>query len=600
MTDAFVLGKSLTKFVALCCLATTLAGCLGEKSEQSRAAIVEADLRNSPPEINGIPPIPAQAGQPYSFVPEANDEDNDFLEFEITNKPDWAQFNPETGALQGTPADRNVGDSPDMIISVTDGREKRSVGPFRLKVNPRDHRRPANNTPPVISGTPAGTVMVNAAYNFQPFASDADGNSLSFSISNRPNWATFSTATGQLSGKPPRAATYSKIVISVTDGYAVTSLPPFTIQVQSPTNNPPTISGSPATSVQPTQLYSFQPAASDVDGDTLTYSIVNRPSWATFTPSSGRLTGTPAATDVGNYSNIVISVSDGRASASLPAFAIGVQTSGNRAPTISGTPMTSVETGATYSFQPTGADADRDVLGYAIQNRPSWAAFDTATGRLTGTPTAANVGTHSGIVISVSDGKATASLPAFSLTVRAGANRPPTISGVPSATAGVGVLYAFQPTGNDPDGDPLTYSIQNRPTWATFSTSTGRLSGTPDASAAGTYNNIVVSVSDGSAAASLPAFSIAVAQSAVVGSATLSWQPPTENTDGSALTDLAGYRIVYGTTATALTQTIDVSNPGVSRYVIDGLSAGTWYFAVKAYTTSAESSQSNVASKTIL
>ena len=72
------------------------------------------------------------------------------------------------------------------------------------------------------------------------------------------------------------------------------------------------------------QAYSFQPSASDPNGDTLTFSVTNLPAWATFNASTGRLTGTPSATDVATYSNISISVSDGQASASLNAFAITV------------------------------------------------------------------------------------------------------------------------------------------------------------------------------------------------------------------------------------------------------------------------------------
>jgi hypothetical protein len=139
--------------------------------------------------------------------------------------------------------------------------------------------------------------------------------------------------------------------------------------------------------------------------------------------------------------------------------------------------------------------------------------------------------------------------------------------------------------------------VQNKPAWATFSTTTGRLSGTP--TTGGTFGNIVISVSDGKDTASLPAFSIAVSQP-TTGSVTLSWTPPTENSDGTALTNLAGFRIQYGTSATALTQTVDIANPGMATYVVTGLSSGSWYFAVRAYTSSgAESANSNVASKSI-
>jgi hypothetical protein len=83
-------------------------------------------------------------------------------------------------------------------------------------------------------------------------------------------------------------------------------------------------------------------------------------------------------------------------------------------------------------------------------------------------------------------------------------------------------------------------------------------------------------------------------------SADVSWTPPTTNTNGSALTDLAGYRIYYGTSPSQLTYSIQVANAGAYDYVVQGLTAGTWYFAVSAYTnTGLQSALSAVASKTI-
>jgi hypothetical protein len=187
------------------------------------------------------------------------------------------------------------------------------------------------NSVPVISGSPAGTVTVNNSYNFQPAATDADGDKLTFSVVNKPSWASFNTANGVLSGTPSdaQAGTYSNIVISVTDGTDVASLPGFSIQaVQAPVvNTPPVISGSPAGSVFTNSGYVFQPAATDADGDKLTFSIVNKPSWASFNTANGVLSGTPSDTQAGTYSNIVISVTDGTDVASLPGFSIQVNAS---------------------------------------------------------------------------------------------------------------------------------------------------------------------------------------------------------------------------------------------------------------------------------
>ena len=84
------------------------------------------------------------------------------------------------------------------------------------------------------------------------------------------------------------------------------------------------------------------------------------------------------------------------------------------------------------------------------------------------------------------------------------------------------------------------------------------------------------------------------------GNATLSWQAPTTDTNGAPLTDLAGYRIYYGTSATDLSDTIQLTSVGLQTYVIQNLASGTWYFAVTAVaSTGVESTLSVVVSKTI-
>lgn len=172
------------------------------------------------------------------------------------------------------------------------------------------------------------------------------------------------------------------------------------------------------------------------------------------------------------------------------------------------------------------------------------------------------------------------------------------ISGAPVTSVKAGDTYSFRPTVTGAAGT-LAYSVRNKPNWASFSADTGMLTGDPAIGDVGSTSNIVISVNDGSATASLPAFSIAVTQVAL-GNATLSWVPPTQNTDGSALTTLAGYRIAYGTNSGTLDQTIEIANAGLTLFVIDNLSPGTYYFAVKAFTTSGlESNFSSVASKTI-
>jgi hypothetical protein len=365
----------------------------------------------------------------------------------------------------------------------------------------------------------------------------------------------------------------------------------------------PKISGTPTTVTRVGTAWSFQPTASDADRNKLTFSVAHKPPFTTFSTSTGRLSGTPTAADQRSWSNITISVTDGTSTVSLPAFTLLVRpasTTTNQPPTISGTPATSVKVGTAYSFTPTAKDPEGKTLTFSIANKPSWASFSTSTGKLSGTPS--STGTTSGVKISVSDGSLSASLASFTLTVTSASttNSPPTISGTPATSVAVGAAYSFTPTAKDANNDPLTFSISGKPAWATFSTSTGKLSGTPSSAYGGTQNGVTITVSDGKASANL-AFTLKVTGgTTTTSSATLNWSPPTKNTDGTSLTNLAGYRISYGTSAGSLTQTVQIANPGISSYVIDGLTSGTWYFSLRAYTSSgSESSLSNPVSRTI-
>ena len=181
----------------------------------------------------------------------------------------------------------------------------------------------------------------------------------------------------------------------------------------------------------------------------------------------------------------------------------------------------------------------------------------------------------------------------------AGSNARPTISGTPPRAVKVGERYSFTPAATDPNGDALRFSIASRPAWLAFDGTTGRLSGTASAADIGSFGGIVITVSDGRSSADLGPFTIDVTQYAT-GSVTLSWSPPTTNTDGSALTNLAGYRIYFGKSPASLDESITIGSPGITRYVVDNLSPATWFFAMTSFTSSgSESVRSVVRSKAV-
>jgi len=271
------------------------------------------------------------------------------------------------------------------------------------------------------------------------------------------------------------------------------------------------------------------------------------------------------------------------------------------APTISGTPATRIEVAHAYAFQPTAKDASGGKLTFSITNKPWWAAFNSSTGKLAGT--AAHTADFSDIVICVSNGSARSCLPSFALKVVALPDTPPVLSGKPAATATVGSAYSFTPTARDPNGLKLTFQIWGKPAWLNFDKSTGRLYGTPTAAEVGKYGPMGIEASDGYYESSLPGFSVTVpSQGASLppSAVTIAWTPPTENTNGSTLTNLAGYHIYYGSTQSNLDKVVDITNPGVASYVLSDLTSGTWYFALTSVNTAGvESVRSTVISTVV-
>jgi hypothetical protein len=221
------------------------------------------------------------------------------------------------------------------------------------------------------------------------------------------------------------------------------------------------------------------------------------------------------------------------------ALALSFSTASHAGTSIYGSPQTSATAERWWAFQPWSTDTTSGkTVAYTIRNKPYWASFDSKYGHLYGVPAEANVGTYSNIVITASDGVTSASLPPFTLNVH-----------------------------------PLSSSS---------GTGTGSGSGGTSGGSGGT--------SGGSGGTTTP----------TTGSATVNWTPPTQNTNGSSLTNLAGYTITYGTSASALNTSVKLTNTGLTSYMIENLTAGTYYFAVKAYNSAGQTSAvSNVASKTI-
>jgi len=458
---------------------------------------------NDAPVIGGTPPTSVDEDTLYSFTPTASDDDaGATLTFSITNAPDWANFNTTTGELSGTPENADVGTTPGIVIAVTDGIVATPVelASFDLEV--------VNvNDAPVISGTPLISVDEDTAYSFTPTASDDDaGATLTYSITNAPDWANFNTTTGELSGTPQNAdvGMTAGIVIAVTDGIVATpvELASFDLTVFN-VNDAPVISGTPLISVDEDTAYSFTPTASDDDaGATLTFSITNAPSWASFDESTGELSGTPANADVGTTSGIVIAVTDGIVATPVKLASFDLEVVNvNDAPVIMGqSPLSTVEeTELTIEL----GDLSVTDPDNAYPTGFTLTVGDGGNYSRTGNAITPNVD-FNGILtvpVSVDDGQvANGTSTVFNLSVTVTAvNDAPVISSTAPAAATEDVLYSYQVAVADPDdennGTDLSFSLTDAPAGMAIS-STGLIEWTP-LEGTTSSGSVTVTVADG-------------------------------------------------------------------------------------------------------
>jgi hypothetical protein len=359
-------------------------------------------------------------------------------------------------------------------------------------------------------------------------------------------------------------------------------------------------------------FYLFTPNIESNNESTPVFSINGLPLWARFDEATGELSGTPRESDVGAFTLITISASDGSVETRLPPFSIEV-VSATGSVTLSWTPPTENEDGTYLS----------DLAGYRVYwgnstgtytesmkiDNPGLSMFvieGLAAGTYEFAMTSINAaGVESGLSNSITrvvkggagaveEADAGATKGMTDQATRGGeaemasatSNAAPflMLSGTPPEAVTAGELYLFTPTVESNGESPPAFAIEGLPHWAGFDEITGELYGTPDDAHIGFYDAITISATDGIVETSLPPFSIqVVAPGAAQGAVTLSWTPPMQNEDGSYLVDLAGYWIYWGNNPGTYTNWMRIDNPGLTTIVIEDLVPGSWEFAMTSF-----------------
>ncbi len=247
---------------------------------------------------------------------------------------------------------------------------------------------------------------------------------------------------------------------------SVTSTPTQTIAV---VNRVPTITNPIAIDgVHTGRPYGRTFSATDLDGDTLTWSLATNASWLSVGPSNGTVWGS-APTVTGSFS-VNVTVSDGFGGAAWDAYTLSV---GNLPPRITN-PISAASSArrASYVRSFAAVDADADLLMWSLRSNASFLAIGAGNATVYGvTP---NVPARYWVEVRVSDGHGGTDLVNFTLTV---VNAPPTISVSGPSTVTEGDAYLGTLSGSDPDGDSLSWSLATNASWLSLDAPGGALHG---------------------------------------------------------------------------------------------------------------------------
>jgi hypothetical protein len=259
-----------------------------------------------------------------------------------------------------------------------------------------------------MSSIGAQTGTIGTAISITPMASDADSDSdsVTWSASALPSGLSINPTSGAITGTPDTNQAVSTTV-SIDDGYGGADSETFSFTIA---NTAPVLAAFGEQASTSGVAVSLSPSASDVNGDTLSWSATDLPSGLSIDPNSGAITGTPDT--VAGYTTI-ISVADGLGGTDSESVTWNV-VAGNSAPMVSPIADRVAIIDEAVSFTPTASDANGDTISYAASGLPAGLAINAGTGAITGTPS--SLGTYN-VTITVADPDDAESSTAFVWTI---------------------------------------------------------------------------------------------------------------------------------------------------------------------------------------
>ncbi|MCA9127050.1 MAG: putative Ig domain-containing protein [Planctomycetales bacterium] len=273
-------------------------------------------------------------------------------------------------------------------------------------------------------------------------------------------------------------------------------------------NEPPQFTSLPTTTAELQREYSYQVAAFDPNGETVSFELLAGPSSMTIDATTGLLRWTPGADDSGVHA-VEVQVSDERLGMSRQRFHITARVApANRAPVFSSFPVGLAEVGVDYPYVPQAVDADGDALSFSIVSGPSGMSIDATSGDFSWQPTAQQLGNQD-IVVEVSDGRGGSARQSFSVLVISPAdNLAPVIVSSPPVSVKLGSMN-YQTIAHDGDGESLIYALLDGPAGMTIDSGSGLVSWTSTIADLGVHS-VTIQALDTRGGVDVQSFNLAV------------------------------------------------------------------------------------------
>lgn len=432
--------------------------------------------------VTDAPTEVVELGSVLQYAARATDPDPNPLTYELTLSPKGMIVDPETGVLIWKPTANQLG-THNVMLRVSDGQGGIDLQYFQVTVA-------APNTASVFTSNADNlTAQVGKPFQYRAVAKDADGDPLSYRLVNPPTGMAIDATTGVLSWAPTATGDYS-VTIEADDGRGgVTQQTLDLTVIEATANTAPDITSTPRLQTPIGNPYVYAVAATDVDGDPLSYQLTTAPSGMTINAETGLIEWTPTAAQFGEQP-VEVTVSDGQGGSATQSFTLlASNQASNQAPVITSTPNTVTNLDRLYQYGLTATDADGDALIWRLVDAPDGMVIDAQTGRLSWQPTAQQLGNHE-VSIEVFDGSLLTGQ-SFTLTVNGG-NTPPAIVSTPITQAAQDQAYSYQVVATDRENDPLTYRLGVHPDGMTIDAQTGQITWTPTADQVGNQTVEVV------------------------------------------------------------------------------------------------------------